>query len=132
MPETENAQSKELCHVHDEAGSAYEVGKVRRNVCRDLQTMRHIDGNYYCLLHLPDQEKDADKFGQIVQARIDEVSEKAAAIKARSSDDVNKQKEEIAKLSYDLSFVWFPKVNFSPQQFPGACFFQFGDIFGQC
>ncbi len=92
------------CHVHDECGDHERQG-IQESVCRDLITVKHTDGNHYCLLHQPTKEKDADKFQQIIDERFDEIAKGIAKIEAELPEA--EQEEAKAKLNYDFRYVWF-------------------------
>jgi uncharacterized protein YjbI with pentapeptide repeats len=114
-------QVKHLCHVHDKCGDyvySNERKVYRYHICRNLETTIHIDGKYYCLLHLPTKDKDADKFQQIIDECFDEVAEGIAKIEAELPED--DWEEAKAKLDYDFRYVWFPKdISFPNKTFSG-------------
>lgn len=98
---------KPICHIHDEA-EGYDDDEIRANVCvNDEPFTKHSDGNYYCLFHLPSENKDVEKFEQIFRERLGAVEIKLLAI-----TELPEQKQEDAKneITYDFNFVWFPSV----------------------
>lgn len=76
--------------------------EIRELVCRDIATIRHSDGKYYCLLHLPVDEKDLNEFRNIINTRKNE-AERVRAEKA--SDD---SEEPPVTVELDLRYVYFP------------------------
>ncbi len=72
----------------------YEIGSsIRHQVCKYLPVENEYGGHSYCILHLPNKDKDKDKFRKEILARL----------------DVEK---------YDFRGVWFPyKVDFSNKLF---------------
>ncbi len=121
-------QDKHLCHVHDKCDDDDRESihddreSIHKYVCRDLETMEHTNGNYYCLLHLPTTEKDAEKFQQIIDERFDEVANRITKIEAELPEaDWNAAKD---KLRYDFGYVWFPRdCNFKKKTFRGEADF---------
>jgi Pentapeptide repeats (9 copies) len=112
-------QSNIPCHVHDECENRQSIHK---SVCRKLETTEHTDGNHYCLLHLPTEEKDARKFQQIIDERFDEVAEAIAKIEAELPEA--DWKEAKAGHDYDFRYVWFPKyISFRNKAFSGDAYF---------
>jgi hypothetical protein len=106
------------CHVHDTCNNN-ERQSIHKYVCRKLKTTQHIDGNYYCLLHLPTKTKNnasgksrVKQFESLFRRRLHEAKSKY--------------------ISYDFRYVWFPSVvslmrhefeldtNFSSATFNGA------------
>lgn len=118
-PKEQPPQVKHLCHVHDKCSDQQ---SVQKDVCRDLETVKHTDGKHYCLLHLPTKEKDVDKLQQIIDERFVEVAEGIAKIEAELPEVDWKRAK--AKLVYDYRYVWFPKdINFSDKTFNGDAYF---------
>jgi hypothetical protein len=123
--QTRKAKEQHVCHISDEC--KYEHQSIHKAVCRDLETTEHIDGNRYCLLHLPTKEKDIEKFGQVFQERLHEHDDAIAKIEADFL--YNKDKQDEAKrgqgINYDFRYVWFPlSINFSKKTFSGKSDFK--------
>jgi uncharacterized protein YjbI with pentapeptide repeats len=113
------------CHIHDKCnGDARK--STHKSVCRDLETAKHTDGNYYCLLHLPTEEKDTAKFKQIFNERLHEHDDAIAKIEADFPDDKNAQSnaKREQEMDYDFRYVWFPpKISFRKKTFSGSADF---------
>ncbi|HEX8287643.1 MAG TPA: hypothetical protein VF556_06610 [Pyrinomonadaceae bacterium] len=43
-----------------------DIDDTQHNLCRGLPTHRHTDGNHYCILHLPKNDKDVAEFSKVM------------------------------------------------------------------
>ena len=109
LTEPDTQQPDHLCHIHDHIQERDDINDVRENVCRNLATTEHIDGKYYCLLHLPTKDK-AEKFNFVFEARLKEIDDKVAKIEADFPEDKDKQATQKNNLTYDFRYVWFPAI----------------------
>lgn len=105
MPQ-EKKGSNAQCRIHDKVG-IWEFEAIRENVCvkESDYPLQNTDGKYYCLFHLPTEEKDIDRFEEIFQTRLNSIKEKFAVV-----EELPEQEREKAKsaLSYNFDYVWFP------------------------
>jgi len=90
MPQESATERK--CRVKESL--QYEIrSNIRHQVCKHLPVETEYEGRSYCILHLPNKEKDKDKFRQVILNRLE--------VK-----------------NYDFSGVWFPyKADFSNKLF---------------
>ena len=107
LTEPDTQQPDHLCHIHDHIQERDDINDVRENVCRNLATTEHIDGKYYCLLHLPTKDK-AEKFNFVFEARLKEIDDKVAKIEADFPEDKYEQATQKNNLTYDFRYVWLP------------------------
>lgn len=74
----------EPCHIHN----SFEIlsrDDVRNNVCKSLMTIKHQDGHYYCILHLPNLNKNLREFKDAKRKLINEVKDEISTIQAKKS-----------------------------------------------
>lgn len=103
---TQKPQPKPLCHIHDKVNEALEGDTIRRDVCvNDEDFIKHTNGNYYCLFHLPSKEKNIEKFKKVFEYRIKEVESKIDEIEKLPEDDRDQAKQSVY---HDFRYVWFP------------------------
>lgn len=122
MPQTENSktrtrraktpapniETKLQCHIHDNA-KELKIDEIGENLCGNLSTYKHIDKNFYCILHFPDKNKDRNEFSSAISSILRSVDNKIIEIEKLPE---KKQQVEKDKLRYDFRYVWFP-CNFS-------------------
>lgn len=70
MPPKSTAEEKRTCFVSEKIRDSYrEV--VNKEVCQDLPVDNENEGQYYCLLHYPDNQKHKNtEFNEIFQNRL--------------------------------------------------------------
>jgi hypothetical protein len=114
---------KPRCDIQDKIVEGWR-DEIRENICvkeSEHPLTKYTNGKYYCLFHLPTQEKDITKFEEIFQTRLKEVEEKISAIRELPKD---KQIFAKIKISYDFRYVWFPSdVNLENYKFEVRAFF---------
>jgi len=107
---------KEPCHIH-ETFPIPDEENVRHKVCQTLPTEKHTDGYYYCLLHLPDANKDYSDFNLIVNTRFGNIDNEISSIKLKPISEESK-KIELNDIVFDFRYVYFPKgVHFNKKVF---------------
>jgi uncharacterized protein YjbI with pentapeptide repeats len=82
-----------------------DIGETQQDLCLDLPKYKHIDGKYYCILHLPKKDKNRNEFSNSISNIIRKVDSKITEIEKLSEA---KQQVEKNKLKYDFRYVWFP------------------------
>jgi hypothetical protein len=131
---TRKVKEEHLCHVHDNIKSWdniwEDINDVRKKVCRNLETTKHTDGNYYCLFHQPTEEKNdasgnsrVKQFADLFDARLYEHDKAIAKIEAEFPDDKDKQPKAKHEqgIYYDFRYVWFPPhISFRDKTFSGT------------
>lgn len=119
---TVKSEEKPQCHVHERVYRE-SIEDIHEKVCvkeADFPLTKHTDGKYYCLFHLPIEEKDAERFEEIFRSRLNAVEEKITAHEKLSE----KEKAEIESPRYDFSYVWFPsEVVLSDYKFSASVHF---------
>jgi len=109
------AKNQHECRIH-KTTIFFNADDIRREVCvSDIPFLKHSDGNYYCLFHLPTTDKDIVKFNEIFQIRLDEVKQRIADIEKLPE---HQQEREKSKIFYNFRYVYFP----SRVDFQDACF----------
>lgn len=123
MPKTSQKNkepAKNPCHISDGYGGIllwHDKDDLRRHLCRNLPTSKHSDGNYYCLLHKPDKNKNIEEFQRIIDERIDEINEEFNKLEMLSETESQQAKESI---KYKFPWVWFPTgIDFANKNFVG-------------
>jgi uncharacterized protein YjbI with pentapeptide repeats len=79
--------------------------EIRRNLCNGLAAYKHIDGNYYCIFHLPDKDKDQQEFREASINVITKIQKQIDNLKDLPDD---KKESAKAKIKYDFRYVRFP------------------------
>ncbi len=117
------------------------IDEIREKVCQDLDITKHSDGNHYCLLHLPDKDKNLADFQTIIEKRFEDIV--SAGAKIESEQPESEWKDEAKTLKYDFSYVYFPSqfsfankkflvsVGFSSAKFSGSANFWSANFRGE-
>lgn len=111
-PRASKGAEKPRCHIHD-AVQDWELYKIRQKVCvNDLELIRHTDGKYYCLFHLPTKDKDIITFEELLRARLVSLKQEVPAVEGPSEEEGDSAKR------YDFRYLWFPSfANFGAFSF---------------
>jgi uncharacterized protein YjbI with pentapeptide repeats len=98
------------CHVSQGASPA-QLQEIRRNVCCHLPLEKHdFFEEYYCLFHLPTQDKNIRLFEKLFREKVEAINKKIAQSKAGSKSE---RIEKSVPGWYDFRYIWFPSaVNF--------------------
>lgn len=109
------------CHIHDQARDVER--EVRDEVCLkhpDYELIKFEDGKYYCLFHLPTQNKDIEKFDKLLKIRLSKIKTTIT-----ENEKLIKNGQKTKAVSYNFNFVWFPSgVNFHGETFDAPVFFR--------
>jgi uncharacterized protein YjbI with pentapeptide repeats len=102
------------CHIHDSVAE-FETSEIRDKACVKGEPLIEFSGNYYCLFHLPTDEKDVETFIKLVKARFAETERKIDELEKISKTEKKTRKEDTY---YDFAYVWFPeRISFSHYKF---------------
>lgn len=109
-----------------------EKDEIRRNLCNDFQTHKYLDGNYYCIFHLPKEDKNLDEFHDASYKLISKTQKQIESLNTISDE---KKQIELSKLKYDFRYVRFPcPFGFRSRKIPveidfsHATFYDFADF----
>lgn len=132
---TEVQPPEELkCHIHEKASNE-EIFFLNVNVCITEEEVKNFglssrlteyNRGYYCLFHLPTNEKDTEKFDAIFKRRYInyELLAEELAIFGEQALRIQNRK------SQDFSYFWFPsKQEFNIKNYPSIVSFN-GATFG--
>jgi hypothetical protein len=108
--------NKPHCHIHDEVKSWHNVDDIHEKVCtNDLPLTKHINNKYYCLFHLPRNDKNTTEFNHAFNKRIAQVDAQIEKIKKLSKENQQVKKDTIR---YDFRYLWFPdEFSFTHKKF---------------
>lgn len=100
-PHVSKGAKRTQCHIHDKV-EEWEVRIIRKEVCVNDKPLIGFEGKHYCLVHLPTEEKDIEKFEEIFWARLEEVEKKIAA------NEKKPEKEREKGIYHSFGYLWFP------------------------
>lgn len=107
---------EELCYVHESLQKNEDKGTIlllNYRVC--LSSNEHpfeeLDGNKYCLFHLPSTNKDGEKLFQKFLKKLRFIDDKLA-----EAENIGERQRNrfLRHYIYDFSYVWFNQDSFNP------------------
>ncbi|MBX7172069.1 MAG: pentapeptide repeat-containing protein [Pyrinomonadaceae bacterium] len=104
---------KNLCHVDSNVDEKWKIG-IREKVCGNFPLLE-LEGIPYCILHLPDNNKDNDEFNQAFNKLIENTTKEL--IKVENVTEIEKE-NLLSKLTFDFRAICFPnRFRFNGQRF---------------
>lgn len=109
-PRVSKGEPPSPCHIHDKVRKVTEAetrraNNIRSHICVNSELPIEFKGKNYCFLHLPKKDKDQNKFGEIIKAKLKAVEDRIAETQKLPETD-----QAVARYNiyYDFRYIYFP------------------------